>query len=55
MHIQLEFMLDVSYDMHKMIMMLKNPRKEMREDQRRISIDSELKAELRRIMENPKK
>lgn len=55
MHIQLELMLDMSYDHHKMIEMLVQPREIKIQARGRISQDSELRAMLRAIMENPKK
>lgn len=55
MHVQLEFMLDMSYDMYKMRMMLKPMREATRGISQRLAIDSELRRMLREAMENPKK
>ena len=55
MHIQLEFMLDMSEDRYILHTMLQEPLESKREARMRIAQDGELRAMLREIMLNPKK
>lgn len=55
MHVQLEFMLDFSYDHHRLLTMLKEPMEARVAAAGWIRIDNELKALLRAVMENPKR
>jgi len=55
MHIQLEFMLDMSYERHKILAMLKPLKEANACSSKRMARDCELRRMLREIMENPKK